>query len=300
MSSLMNLGHLYALLAYVMWGILPLYWKVYEDVGAGEILAHRIIWSVVFVMVLIAVTRRWGLLKQGLPDAKSRWAVMMCSILISLNWLIYIWAVNNGQILQASLGYYINPLVNVFVGVFLLGERLSKWQGAAIVLAGIGVLIMTVSYGEFPWVAITLALSFSIYGYTKKKVQVDPMVGLSLETVIVLPFALFYLFFFAQGGQALSVLSGWELAGLTLSGVATALPLLFFAEGVKRLPFTVIGFIQYLSPTISLLIGVLAFGEDFTVVEMISFGLIWSALVLYSLQMVKKQKTVEIQPNVSS
>lgn len=300
MSSLMNLGHLYALLAYVMWGILPLYWKVYEDVGAGEILAHRIIWSVVFVMVLIAVTRRWGMLKQGLPDAKSRWAVMMCSILISLNWLIYIWAVNNGQILQASLGYYINPLVNVFVGVFLLGERLSKWQGTAIVLAGIGVLIMTVSYGEFPWVAITLALSFSIYGYTKKKVQVDPMIGLSLETVIVLPFALLYLFFFAQGGQALSVLSGWELAGLTLSGVATALPLLFFAEGVKRLPFTVIGFIQYLSPTISLLIGVLAFGEDFTVVEMISFGLIWSALVLYSLQMVKKQKTVEIQPNVTS
>lgn len=296
----MNLGHLYALLAYVMWGILPLYWKVYEDVGAGEILAHRIIWSVVFVMALVAVTRRWGMLKQGLPDAKSRWAVLMCSILISLNWLIYIWAVNNGQILQASLGYYINPLVNVFVGVFLLGERLSKWQGAAIVLAGIGVLIMTVSYGEFPWVAITLALSFSIYGYTKKKVQVDPMVGLSLETVIVLPFALLYLFFFAQGGQALSVLSGWELAGLTLSGVATALPLLFFAEGVKRLPFTVIGFIQYLSPTISLLIGVLAFGEDFTVVEMISFGLIWSALVLYSLQIVKKQKTVEIQPNVSS
>lgn len=291
---------MYAVLAYAMWGILPLYWKLYEDVGAGEILAHRIIWSVVFVAVLIAFSRRWGMLKQGLPDARSKWAVLMSSLLISLNWLIYIWAVNSGHILQASLGYYINPLVNVFVGVFLLGERLSKLQWTAIALAGVGVLIITVSYGEFPWVALTLALSFAVYGYTKKKVKVDPTVGLALETVIVLPFALVYLIGFEQGGQALHVLSGWKLVGLALSGVATALPLLFFAEGVKRLPFTVMGFVQYMSPTISLLIGVLVFGEDFSTVEIVSFGLIWSALVLYSLQMVRKKKTFELQTNVSS
>lgn len=296
----MKLGYIYAVLAYIMWGVLPLYWKLYEDVGAGEVLAHRVIWSVVFVAVLVTLLRRWGMFKQAVPDARSKWAVVMCSILISLNWLIYIWAVNNGHILQASLGYYINPLVNVFVGVFLLGERLSKLQWSAIALAGAGVLIMTVSYGEFPWVALTLALSFSVYGYTKKKVKVDPTVGLALETVIVLPFALLYLFGMEQGGEALQVLSGWKLAGLALSGVATALPLLFFAEGVKRLPFTVMGFIQYLSPTISLLIGVFVFGEKFSTVEMVSFGLIWSALVLYSQQMVRKQKTLGVHTNVSS
>ena len=292
--SPMNVGYLYAVLAYVMWGVLPLYWKLYGEVGSGEILAHRIIWSVVFVALLVAVTRRWGMLKKGVPDAKSKWAVAMCSILISVNWLIYIWAVNNGHILQASLGYYINPLVNVFLGVFFLGERLSKLQWTAIALAGVGVLLTTISYGEFPWVAITLALSFAVYGYTKKKVQVDTIVGLTLETVIVLPIALIYLIGFEHGGEAFDVLSGWKLAGLALSGAATALPLLFFAEGVKRLPFTVIGFIQYLSPTISLLIGVWVYGEEFTTVEMMSFGLIWSALVLYSLQMVRKQKTFEV------
>lgn len=286
----MNMGYLYAVLAYVMWGLLPIYWKLYQEIGAGEILAHRIIWSVVFVMILLTFAKRWSKLKLAVPDLKSKLAVAMCSVLITANWLIYIWAVQNDRILEASLGYYINPLVNVFLGVFLLGERLSKLQWTAIALAGVGVLIMTVSYGQFPWVSITLAFSFALYGYTKKKVQVDPTVGLSLETLIVLPFAVLYLVLVEQGGQALQVLSGWKLAGLTLAGVATALPLLFFAEGVKRLPLSVMGIIQYMSPTISLLLGVLVYGEEFTTIEMVSFGLIWSALVLYSLQMVKKQK----------
>ncbi|WP_132946096.1 EamA family transporter RarD [Tumebacillus sp. BK434] len=290
----MNMGYVYAVLAYIMWGLLPIYWKLYEEIGAGEILAHRIIWSVVFVMILLTFSKRWSKLKRSVPDLKSRLAVVMCSILITANWLIYIWAVQNGRILEASLGYYINPLVNVFLGVFLLGERLSKLQWTAIALAGVGVLITTLSYGQFPWVSITLALSFALYGYTKKKVQVDPTVGLSLETLVVLPFALLYLAFVEHGGQALEVLSGWKLAGLTLAGVATALPLLFFAQGVKRLPLSVMGIIQYMSPTISLLLGVLVYGEEFTSIELLSFGLIWSALVLYTLQMLKKPKLVAV------
>lgn len=287
----MKIGYIYALAAYIMWGLLPIYWKAFTEVGAWEILSHRIIWSVVFVAFLVTVTARWNKLKQAIPDTKSKLAILACSILISINWVIYIWAVNNNNIVEASLGYYINPLVNVFLGVFFLKERLSKLQWAAISLAALGVLIMTVSYGQFPWVSITLAVSFGIYGLTKKKVKVDTIVGLSLETFVVLPLALIYLFAFQQGGEALNVLSGWQLALLTLSGVATALPLLFFAEGVKRLPLSTISFVQYLSPTISLFIGVWLYNEEFSAIEMASFGLIWSALVLYTIQLMRKSKT---------
>lgn len=290
----MNMGYVYAVAAYLMWGLLPIYWKVFQGVGAGEILAHRIIWSVVFVLVLVAVARKWTLLRQAVPDVKSKLAVLMCSLLISMNWLLYIWAVNNNHIVEASLGYYINPLVNVFLGVLFLKERLSKLQWVSISLAAAGVLLMTLSYGDFPWVAITLALSFGLYGLTKKKVKVDTVVGLSLETLIVLPFALGYLLFVAKGGEAFSLLSGWEVTVLTLAGVATALPLLFFAEGVKRLPLSVMGFFQYLAPTISLFLGVWLYGEAFGLTDLISFGLIWSALVLYTFQIVRKQKAAKL------
>ncbi|HEU4963369.1 MAG TPA: EamA family transporter RarD [Bacilli bacterium] len=286
----MNKGFLYAVAAYIMWGLLPIYWKLFTQVGSGEILSHRIIWSVVFVLLLVTFTSRWGRLKQAVPDKRSKWAVTLASLLISLNWLIYIWAVNNNHIVEASLGYYINPLVNVFLGVFFLKESLSKWQWISIGLAALGVLIMTVSYGHFPWVSITLALSFGLYGLTKKKVQVDTIVGLSLETVIVLPFALLYLLIFEHGGDALTVLSGWKIAALTLAGIATASPLLFFAEGVKRLPLSMIGFVQYLSPTITLILGVWMYHEAFTTVDAICFGLIWSALILYTAQILGKSR----------
>jgi chloramphenicol-sensitive protein RarD len=296
----MNMGYIYAVGAYIMWGLLPIYWKIYQGVGAWEILSHRIIWSVVFVLILVSVTRRWKMLKSAVPDTKSKVAVLVASLLISLNWLLYIWAVNNNHLIEASLGYYINPLVNVGLGVLLLGERLSKLQWISIALAATGVLIMTIAFGQFPWVSITLALSFGLYGYVKKKVQVDTISGLTLETLIVFPLALIYLLGVEHGGQAYQMLSGWKIAVLTLAGVATALPLLFFAEAVKRLPLSSIGFIQYLSPTISLALGVWLYHEEFTSIDLISFGFIWSALVVYSIRLSRKQPPLPLQKDTVS
>lgn len=273
-----------------MWGLLPIYWKVFTEVGAWEILTHRIIWSVVFVLILVSIQRKWKLMKEAIPDSKSFLALTISSLLISFNWVIYIWAVNSNHMVEASLGYYINPLVNVFLGVFFLGERLSKLQWTSIALAAIGVTIMTVSYGQFPWVALALAVSFGLYGLAKKKIKVEPVVGLSLETLIVLPLALIYLLVFLNGGEAFQILPDWEIAVLLLAGVATALPLLFFAEGAKRLPLSVMGFFQYIAPTITLFLSLLVYGEPFTTIDMISFGFIWCALILYSVQIIKKQK----------
>ncbi|MGB8954635.1 MAG: EamA family transporter RarD [Tumebacillaceae bacterium] len=286
----MNRGYLYATLSYIMWGLLPIYWKIFTQVSAWEILTHRIIWSVVFVLILVGIQRKWKQLKQAIPDAKSFLALTISSLLISLNWMIYIWAVNSNHMVEASLGYYINPLVSVFLGVFFLGERLSKLQWASIGLAAVGVIIMTVSYGQFPWVAITLAVSFGLYGLAKKRIKVEPLIGLSLETLIVAPIALIFLLTFLHGGEAFVVLPGWKIAVLLLAGVATALPLLFFAEGAKRLPLSVMGFFQYIAPTISLILSLAVYGEPFTTNDIISFGFIWSALILYSVQIIKIQK----------
>ncbi|MBL0387443.1 EamA family transporter RarD [Tumebacillus sp. ITR2] len=286
----MNIGTVCAALSYIIWGLLPIYWKTYTEVGAWEILSHRIIWSVVFVLLLVTVTKKWKLLRESLPDWKSKLAITFSSLLISANWVLYIWAVNNNHMVEASLGYYINPLVNVFLGVFFLGERLTKLQWGSISLAIIGVLIMTISYGQFPWVSISLALSFGLYGLSKKKVKIDTIAGLSLETLIVLPFALIYLLGFEHGGTAFAILPGWKIAVLLLAGVATALPLLLFAEGAKRLPLSVMGFFQYISPTLTLILGLVLYHESFTTMDLISFAFIWSALLLYTVQILKKQK----------
>jgi chloramphenicol-sensitive protein RarD len=286
----MNIGTVCAALSYIIWGLLPIYWKTYTEVGAWEILSHRIIWSVVFVLLLVTVTKKWSLLRTSLPDWKSKLAITFSSLLISANWVLYIWAVNNNHMVEASLGYYINPLVNVFLGVFFLGERLTKLQWGSISLAVIGVLIMTISYGQFPWVSISLALSFGLYALSKKKVKIDTIAGLSLETLIVLPFALLYLLGFEHGGTAFAILPSWKIAVLLLAGVATALPLLLFAEGAKRLPLSVMGFFQYISPTLTLILGLVLYHESFTTMDLISFAFIWSALLLYTVQILKKQK----------
>ena len=286
----MNRGYLYAALSYIMWGLLPIYWKIFNQVGAWEILTHRIIWSVVFVLIFVGIQRKWKQLKQAIPDAKSFLALALSSLLISLNWVTYIWAVNSNHMVETSLGYYINPLVNVFLGVFFLGERLSKLQWTSIAFAAVGVIIMTVSYGQFPWVALALAVTFGLYGLAKKKIKVEPLIGLSLETMIVAPIALIFLLAVLHGGEAFVVLPGWKIAVLLLAGVATALPLLFFAEGAKRLPLSVMGFFQYIAPTITLILSLTVYGEAFTTNDIISFGFIWIALILYSYQIVKKQK----------
>lgn len=226
----------------------------------------------------------------ALSGAKVRGAMILSSILISANWLIYIWAVNNEKVLETSLGYYMNPLLSVFFGVIFLRERLQLGQWIALTLAAIGVLYNTLQYGEVPWVAIALALSFALYGLAKKKVQVDALTGVACETLLIVPVALLYLSVIQANGTATAWdMQGWQILLLTLTGVATVLPLFWFAEATKTLPLSTIGFIQYLSPTISMFSAIFIFGEPFTITHIISFSFIWAALIVFTISSMRKK-----------
>ncbi|MDH4616843.1 EamA family transporter RarD [Brevibacillus sp. AY1] len=286
----MRRGVVYAVIAYLVWGLLPLYWNVFQTVGAFEILAHRILWSFVFVGIVLLIKKRWRSMINALSGAKVRGAMILSSILISANWLIYIWAVNNEKVLETSLGYYMNPLLSVFFGVIFLRERLQLGQWIALTLAAIGVLYNTLQYGEVPWVAIALALSFALYGLAKKKVQVDALTGVACETLLIVPVALLYLSAIQANGTATAWdMQGWQILLLTLTGVATVLPLFWFAEATKTLPLSTIGFIQYLSPTISMFSAIFIFGEPFTITHIISFSFIWAALIVFTISSLRKK-----------
>jgi chloramphenicol-sensitive protein RarD len=291
----MRKGVIYAVAAYLAWGLLPLYWKVFQEMAAWEVLAHRIVWSVFFVVALLFVTKRWRQMKDAVSTAKARGALFLCSLFVSANWLIFIWAVNNGNVMETSLGYYINPLLNVLFGVLFLKERLGKGQWTAIALAAAGVSVMTVHYGRVPWVAISLALTFACYGLAKKMIKLEAIISLAWETLVVAPLALAYLVtLHVSGTDTLSHVAGWQIALLTLSGVATAMPLYWFAQAARMLPLSTVGFIQYLAPSISLTMAVFLFGEKFTGVHLISFGLIWSALIVFTVSTMRK-KPVPVQ-----
>lgn len=286
----MKQGVFYAIAAYFMWGLLPLYWKVFQAMGAWEILAHRIVWSVVFVAIIIVVTKRIRKLRESVSGAKMVGALIICSLLISANWLLYIWAVNNDQVMQTSLGYYMNPLITVLMGVIFLKEKMHVGQWISLALASCGVLYITIQYGEFPWVALSLALTFAFYGLAKKLVKLEAIIGLAWETLFVAPIALAYLLMIQiNGTQTVSALAWWQVLLLTLAGVGTALPLYWFAEAAARLPLSMIGFIQYLSPTISLLSAIFLFHEPFTTTHMISFSLIWGALIIFTVSSIQKK-----------
>ena len=272
--------------AYVLWGILPIYWKLLEQVPAWEILSHRIIWSFVFLLSLLACTRRLG---QFCADAKALIAqsqkalgILAASLLISLNWLLYIWAVNNGRIVEASLGYYINPLVNVVLGILFLKERLSRTQIAAVLLAAAGVLYLALHFGSLPWVALSLATTFGLYSLCKKLLNIGAVTSITLETLLITPIALSFLIFWHNSGIPVFHSEQPVAAALLLgSGIITAIPLLLFTSGANGLPLSVLGFIQFLSPTISLLVGVLVYHETFSSIHLASFSLIWLALILF-------------------
>ena len=286
----MKQGVFYAIAAYFMWGLLPLYWKVFQAMGAWEILAHRIVWSVVFVAIIIVVTKRIRKLRESVSGAKMVGALIICSLLISANWLLYIWAVNNDQVMQTSLGYYMNPLITVLMGVILLKEKMHVGQWISLALASCGVLYITIQYGEFPWVALSLALTFAFYGLAKKLVKLEAIIGLAWETLFVAPIALAYLLMIQiNGTETVSALAWWQVLLLTLAGVGTALPLYWFAQAAARLPLSMIGFIQYLSPTISLLSAIFLFHEPFTTTHMISFSLIWGALIIFTVSSIRKK-----------
>ncbi|GEL78439.1 EamA family transporter RarD [Tenuibacillus multivorans] len=290
-----RIGTLYAMGAYILWGFLPLYWKLAEHISSWEILAHRVIWSFVFMIVLIIVIRRWRLFinewRKIISDKKKFFGIAAAGIIISLNWVLFIWAVNNDHVLDASLGYYINPLISIFFGFIFLKERFSKLQWIAIAFAFAGVFYMTWNFGSVPWAALGLAISFAIYGLIKKVVDLNAIFGLAIETLIVIPIALVYIVYLdvIDVGSLSFSLDGLILIG---TGVATAVPLLLFGQGAKRIPLSLVGFLQYFAPTIMLLLGVFLFNEAFTSVHAITFILIWIGLILYSYERIRSHRKV--------
>ncbi|UTE76882.1 EamA family transporter RarD [Rossellomorea sp. KS-H15a] len=280
-------GILYTAFSYLLWGILPIYWKWVNHVSADEILANRIFWSFWFMLLFLLVSKRWkeftNYLKTSLTKKKQLFALLLASLLISTNWFIYIWAVNTNQMVEASLGYYINPLVSVLLGVFILKESLSKAQVISFGLAAIGVLILTLSYGEFPWIAIGLAFSFGLYGLAKKLIQVESSIGLTLETMTIAPISLIYLGYMWQEGtlSLFHVSIGTDLL-LMGAGAATAIPLLFFSKGAQQIPLYMVGFLQYIAPTITLILGIFMYHEEFSVTHLVSFMFIWLALTVFT------------------
>ena len=276
-------GVVYGVIAYTVWGLLPIYWKLLGEIPADEILAHRIFWAFLFVGGLFLSKNDIGVLKEAIKERKNIRNILICSFLITINWGTYIWAVNSGRILESSMGYYINPLMVVLLGMTVLKEKLNVLQYISIVFAAAGVIIITVQFGNIPWVSLLLALSFALYGLFKKLLKVESLTGMVLETAAIMPLALGYILFKLFSGQsALYSVPLSTAAILMLSGIATALPLLWFAMGAARLKLSTLGFLQYISPTLSLLLGVFLYGEKFTGTHLLSFSFIWTGLIIYS------------------
>lgn len=279
-------GIFFGLAAYVLWGILPVYWKALELVSSFEILFSRFMWSCVFVFLLIIFQKKWPLfakeVKQVFSNVKTGAAMVAAGITISFNWGTFIWAVNNGHIVETSMGYYINPLVSILFAVVFLRERLDKMQLAAITCAFIGVASMVYSFGKIPWVSLTLAFTFALYGLLKKILPVSALTSIMLETLLITPLALVYEYSLWQQGVSFYASGNLQvIMMLTGAGVVTAIPLLLFTAGARLLPLKIIGFLQYISPTLTLLIGVFVYNEAFTASHLLAFGWIWAALLLF-------------------
>jgi len=273
--------------AYVLWGLLPLYWKYLQAISAYEILANRIIWSMIFVLFLFLIRGRFSDLGREMYRifTQPKLALTVCAsgIVVSANWGIYIWAVNNGHIMDSSLGYYINPLLNMLLGVVVFHEKLSSLTRVAVGCAVVGVLMMIWRLGIFPWIALAIAGSFALYGLLKKIMPMGVQVGLFIETLVVTPLALMYIgYLYFHGQSALQLVDSNILQWLPTVGIVTAVPLLMFAAAAQMLPFTMLGFLQYFSPTIALIIGIFVYGEIFTMDHLISFGCIWLGLILFT------------------
>jgi len=277
-------GTFYAILAFAFWGILPLFWKLLIAVPAWEILAHRIIWAFIFVGSLLVLKGKLKIIKQILKHRKKLLFIIFCSILLGFNWFIYVYAINSNQIIEASLGYYINPLFSILLGLLILKEKINFWQIISLFLASSGVLIIAIQYGKVPWIALSLTLTFGLYGLIKKISKIDSFTGLCLETMMILPAALLFLIYLHLNGTGSFLNLGLDITLLLIcSGVVTALPLLWFAMSTKRIPLSRIGFIHFLSPTLTLIIGVVIFKEIFSLDHLLSFSFIWLALIIYTL-----------------
>lgn len=289
-QKLYKSGLVYALLSYGIWGVFPLYWKMLLHVPPQQILAHRVVWSLIFLFIILA-WRRDRIFLQYLSSPKILLVLILTGALIGINWFTYIYAVNNDHIIDSSLGYYINPMVNISLGVIFLKERLSQIQIIAVAFAFAGVAYLTIHYGKLPLISLILAFSFGFYGLLRKKANLQSMPGLIVETLLLAPLALWYLWHInTQGTGVFGHYSVLTDLLLVLGGPVTALPLFWFGIAATRIPLSTLGFIQYLAPTIQLLIGIFVFSEPFNAAYMVSFALVWIGLGIYSYSVILAMK----------
>lgn len=295
----MNRGFWYAVGAYVIWGVFPIYWKWLHSVPSAQLLCHRILWSFLLLLPILLLRREWGTVRTVLRAPRVLVISVAAALLLGVNWLTYVWAVDAGFIVECSLGYFINPLLNVFLGVLILKERLRAWQWIAILLAASGVLFLTISYGSLPWIALTLAFSFAFYALIKKTTPLGSVHGLTVETGILFLPALLWLFQAESAGQGAFLHQGVIIDLLLIgAGAATTVPLVMFAESAKRIPLSLVGVLQYIAPILQFLLGVLLYGEPFTPAQAVGFGIVWAALLLFSVESLLHRRTSRI-PAVS-
>ncbi|HWG95271.1 MAG TPA: EamA family transporter RarD [Mycobacteriales bacterium] len=284
-------GTAYGAAAYLLWGLFPLYWPLLRPSTALEVLAHRILWSLAVVVVLLAVLRRLPAVLTVLRDRGRAWRLSLAAVVIAVNWTTYIYGVSSGQVVETSLGYFVNPIVTVLLGVLVLGERLRTGQWVAMGLAGAAVVLLTVENGRPPWLALVLAFSFGAYGLLKKTARVGAVEGLGVETLVLLVPAGAFVAWLAASGNGTFGSEGPAHAGLlALSGVVTAVPLLLFGAAASRVPLTTLGILQYLAPTLQFLIGVLLYDEPMPAVKLLGFGLVWVALVLFTSESLRQRR----------
>lgn len=291
-------GIIAAVGAYVLWGILPVFWKALRAVSAQEILCHRMVWSLFFTIGLILLMRRMGSLIAIIRNRRSLSLFSLAALLLAGNWLLYIWAVNAGYVIEASLGYFINPLISVLLGVIFLTERLRPGQIGALVIALFGVMYLTFYYGQFPWIALSLACSFGLYGFLHKKISAPALEGLCLETMVLfLPAAVMLAKWEVDGSGAFGSGGTGQMALLFGTGLITSLPLLLFGFAAQRISLTHLGLLQYIAPSINLVLGIFLYHEPFPPERMVGFALIWSALLLYMMEgtLLKRRRKRDLQ-----
>ncbi len=285
-----QLGLIYALSAYLWWGLVPLYWKQLDHIPAAEIVAHRMVWACVIVLALIVLMKQWRQFCAVFRDSKTLWRLMLASILVTANWAIYIWAVNNEHIVETSLGYFINPLITVLFGVLFFGEALRGVKLVALCLAAIGVAVMVIATGGLPLVSLSLAVSFALYSVMKKQVSLPATHGLAVETLFVLLPAAAYLAYLSGQGQSNFDTDISVSVMLILGGLVTLVPLLLFAAAAKKVSMTALGMTQYIGPSCQLIIGVWVYNEPFGQTKLLAFGFIWLALLVYSIDQLNGQR----------
>ncbi|MBI9112582.1 EamA family transporter RarD [Maridesulfovibrio ferrireducens] len=283
-------GLIFAVSAFIMWGLLPIYWKTLKEVPPLELLCHRVVWSFFFLAVVLSFKKRWAEVITALQDRKVKILLAVSSSLIGVNWFVFIWSINNDHVVEASLGYYINPLVNILLGFIFMKDKLNSMQGAAICCAFAGVLYSVIDLGKFPYIALTLAVSFALYGLVRKVMRVESLPGLFIETTVLIPLAGGYLIWLAtEGNLSLGRIGGEADALLLGAGVVTSIPLLCFANGARRLKLMTLGMLQYISPTLMLLLGIFIYNEPFDNARLVTFCFIWTGIAIYLFDSIHRQ-----------